>query len=190
MKNKMFFSSAALAFLFLMAFTTKAAEASPCNPMPAPIDFRGYTIAWHVQAPAIYYNHHLYDRARGQELLLVAEFDSDRGIWLFYDDVPNEVIVHTHRHWRAHRRHYRRCMGYRADFYYRHYRSHYNYRWYQRQLRNGRTLKRQRHHAPLRYRHHRQRHNDSYMKHHNGPQKRYRHNKNKRHKKKRHHRRQ
>lgn len=188
MKNKMFFGAVVLAFLFLMAFANQAAHARTCNPLPTSIDYRGYTIAWHYKSPAIYYNPHLYT-SWDTDLTLAAEFDSDRGVWLFYEHVPDRVVMQAHRHWRTHRRYYHRCMGYRADFYYQRYRSHYNYSWYQRQLQSGRVFKRYHHHAPLRYRHHRHRHGDIYTKHHNRPQKQYRHKRNKRHKKKRHHRR-
>ena len=195
MRNKLIFGSALLAFLFLMAFANKAAQARTCDPIPSSMDYRGYTIVWHTQAPAIYYNAHLYESWE-PELTLAAEFDSDRGIWLFHNHVPDSVVVQAHRHWRSHRRHYRRCMGYRANFYYRHYHAHYNYTWYQRQLRSGKVFRKHHHHNPPRYRHHRHGsytkqhgYNGSYTKQYSPQQKRRHHKRNKRNKRKRHHRR-
>jgi hypothetical protein len=198
MGNKLIFCGGLLAFLLLMAFANNVAHATPCNPTPSSVDYGGYTIVWHTQTPAIYYNTHLYE-SQTPELTLTAEFDSDRGVWLFYNHVPDSVVVYAHRHWRSHRRHYRRCMGYRANFYYQRYHSHYNYRWYQRQLRSGKVFRKHHHHNPPRYRHYRQRynssytqqhnHNGSYTKQHSPQQKRRHHKRNKRNKRKRHHRR-
>jgi len=182
MRNKLIFGGTLLAFLLLMAFANRAAHARTCDPIPSSVDYRGYTIVWHTQAPAIYYNAHLYESWQ-PELTLAAEFDSGRNIWLFHSHVPDGVVVYAHRHWRSHRRHYRRCMGYRANFYYQHYHSHYNYKWYQRQLRGGKVFWRHHRHNPSRYRYHR--HNGSYTKQYTPQQKRRHHKRNKR---KRHHR--
>jgi len=137
MKNKLIFGGTTLAFLLLMAITNKTAHASSCESRPEPLRWNvgsaEYIASWHVgEAPRIYFNVGPFDHRRS---IIVAEFDVRFNVWLFHSYVDDGFIKDVHRHWRRHRRHYRRCMGYSAEYYYKPYYPHYNYRWFKRQHR-------------------------------------------------------
>jgi len=129
MKNKLFFTTTSLTFLFLLVFGNGVSQAQPCDPAPQSIYHYSYNVVWHkASAPTIYFG---YTEGHYSTDFLVAEFDSSKHTWLFYGYVPDEIIRMVHRHWQAHRQQYWACMGYRAQYYFKPYRHHYTYDWYQ-----------------------------------------------------------
>ena len=141
MRNKLIFGGALLSFLVLLAFANQAAHARPCDPTPPPLHYEvggvEYIASWHNSTtPRIYFNMFPWGNTIDyRRALVIAEFDTRFNVWLFHGYVDAGFVKDIHRHWREHRRAYRHCMGYSADYYYKPYHSHYNYRWFQRQPR-------------------------------------------------------
>ena len=83
---------------------------------PPPIDFSWedtqgkYYGAWDQPAatPGIYF----YDYWSEQNSpVLVAKFSRQKGMWIFYNQVPDSLVQTIHRRWKNHGVTYRKCAG-------------------------------------------------------------------------------
>ncbi len=161
MKNKI--------ILFLIAIAAAAAaphvaHARYCNPTPKPLVLHtghtgNYVAVWDTfdRNPRIYFSDvYQYNTPNVQFFdvgYVIAEFDAEVNSWLFYGWVGNDLIKRVHRHWRTHRRSFRRCVGYEAHYHYKPYYPHYTYDWFTTSQRYHHRLYRKRYYQNGRGRH-------------------------------------
>jgi hypothetical protein len=92
-----------------------------------------YYVAWGQlgEAPRIYF----YDYWSEQNYpTLIAEFNRQKGVWVFYNQAPDSLVRTIHRRWENHRVFYRSCVGsdqWRSTQYYyvphKHHTTHPSY---------------------------------------------------------------
>jgi len=128
-------------FLLVACLSLPGAElsAKTCKPSPDSFYFgkspskRGnYFVAWRHGAPIIYFyraNQPSPKSVRNFEpLLIAAEFDKRKSVWVFYGKVPRSLVKTVHRHWEQHKTAYKACLGDYAwqngNYYYAPYRMH------------------------------------------------------------------
>jgi len=156
MKNKIVLL---LGGILLTMASFSQAHARRCVRTPDPIVLQKssageYVAVWDTfdRNPRIYYSDiaQYYNSPNVQFFdvgYVIAEFDSESNIWLFYGWVGDNLIKRTHRHWRKHRRSYRRCLGYAGHYHYKPYYPHYTYDWFSSSLQYHHRLYRKRYYG-------------------------------------------